>query len=66
MIYMTHPMHGATHVLNEIDAVEAEKRGWVRTKEPTGDEVRASKGIKPDVEPEAKADEKPQPKYRGK
>jgi hypothetical protein len=34
LIYMTHPLHGATHVFAQDDVKRLEPFGWVVSKEP--------------------------------
>lgn len=57
MIYLKHSDHGAHHVYSESEALEAEKRGWVRAvwppeaadaaKAPATGEAPKNKGGRP-------------------
>lgn len=43
MIYLTHPQHGAMHVVDFGEAKKLEASGWVQSKEPTAAEINAAK-----------------------
>lgn len=43
MLYMTHPQHGAMHVVDFGESEKLKASGWSVTKEPTAQEIQALK-----------------------